>query len=162
MAELMERMEVTEEVMSPELREQLIDDCMEMSREAAAAGYEDMANFYREKAEALENGTEGSPEQMGQSSEQQNTEGGRDMQAYYEAKKQKLQAEQNQREKQWRMDKAVHNAPDYSGFGGWRESEYLYEAGKEYDTNGDSAEFRRLMRGAANAHVREEFREIIE
>ncbi|MBQ8621399.1 MAG: hypothetical protein IJ422_03695 [Oscillospiraceae bacterium] len=162
MAERMEKMEVTEQVMSPELREQLIDDCMEMSREAAAAGYEDMAQFYREKALALENGTEGSTEQLGESSERQNTEGGNDMQAYYEAKKQKLQAEQNQREKQWRMDKAVHNAPDYAGIGGWRESEYLYEAGKEYDANGDSAEFRRLMKGAENAHIREKYRDILE
>lgn len=159
MAELFEKMEVSEQLMSPELQNQLVENYLEFSKEAAAGGHEDMAKYYREKAAELESGGKASEQQHGQGYEQNSA--GRDMTAYYEAKKQKLLEEKQEREQQWRMDKAVHGAPDYAGFGGWRESEYIYEAEKEYAKNGNSAEYRRLLDGAAKAHVREEYGDIL-
>lgn len=161
MAERIERLEVTEQTMSPELRDQLIENYLEFGREAEAGGHRDMAEYYQEKANELKTGDEntaGGPETAG---DRQAGETGRDMAAYYEAKKQKILQEKQEREAQWRMDKAVHGAPDYAGFGGWRESEYVYEAEKEYARNGNSAEYRRLLEGAAKAHVREQYRDIL-
>ena len=160
MAELFEKMEVSEQLMSPELQNRLVENYQKFSQEATDAGYEDMAKYYREKAAELESGGKASEQRLGQGYEQQNS-AGRDMKAYYEAKKQKLLEEKQEREQQWRMDKAVHGAPDYAGFGGWRESEYIYEAEKEYAKNGNSAEYRRLLDGAAKAHVREEYGDIL-
>lgn len=161
MAELIERTEKAEQVMSPELRDRLAENYLEFSREATAAGHTDMAEYYREKANELKTGTEGNPEHTGFDTDRQDAEAGKDMKAYYEAKKQKILEEQQQRQQEWRMDKAVHGAPDYAGFGGWRESEYIYEAEKEYRKNGNSAEYRRLLDGAAKAHVREEYGDIL-
>lgn len=162
MVERLEKTEMTEQTMDPEVRQALIDTYKELGREAAAAGYSDMAGYYEEKASELESGDEKTAELTEADSDRQGSQAGTDMKAYYEAKKEKIAAEKQQREQQLRMDKAVHGAPDYSGFGGWRESEYLYEAEKEYAKNGDSAEYRRLMEGAAKAHIREKYEDILE
>lgn len=160
MVGLLEKMEISEQLMNPELQDRLVENYQKFSQEAADAGHEDMAKYYREKAAELESGGKASERQYGQCYEQRSS-AGRDMEAYYEAKKQKILEEQQAREQQWRMDKAVHGAPDYAGFGGWRESEYIYEAEKEYAKNGNSAEYRRLLDGAAKAHVREEYGDIL-
>lgn len=160
MAEHLERMEAAEQVLNPELCSLLAENYMIFCREAAAGGHTDMARYYREKAAQMETPADGKPELPAPA--EQSSGAGTDMKAYYEAKKLRLQEEQQERQQQWRMDKAVHGAPDYSGFGGWRESEYIYEAEKEYARNGNSAEYRRLMEGAAKAHVRETYRDILE
>lgn len=160
MAERIEGIEASEQILTPELRGQLAENYMTYSREAAAAGHEDMARYYREKAAQMESAAGENPEYS--ALPEQSCSTGTDMKAYYEAKKQRLQEEQQSRQQQWRMDKAVHGAPDYSGFGGWRESEYIYEAEKEYAKNGNSSEYRRLMEGAAKAYVREKYRDILE
>ena len=159
MAELMERAELSEQVMSPELRQELAKNYMEFSREAAKSGHTDMAEYYMEKAYEMNSGGRLSTDQS--PAAEQQSPAGTDMQAYYEAKKQRLQDELEQRQQQWRMDKAIHGVPDYAGLGGWREYEYLYEAEKEYNQNGNSTEFNRLMEGAANAHVREKYDPIL-
>lgn len=84
-----------------------------------------------------------------------------DMAEYYASKKQKILEEKELREQEYRMDKAVHGSPDYAGFGGWRESEYIYEAEKEYAKHGNSLEYQKLLKGAAKAHVREEYGDIL-
>lgn len=139
--ELAEQQELT---MDPELRNQLIEQYDQSLGEATKEGATDMAEYYKEKAAALR-----------EAHNQKQLE-------YWQNKKQAILEEKQQREQEWRMDKAVHGAPDYAGHGGWRESEYLYEAEKEYSKNGESAEFDRLMKGAAKAHVREKYRDILE
>lgn len=162
MAEHMEKLETAERIMTPELRNQRIESYMEFSREAAAGGHRDMAEYYHKKANELENNAGSSAERLGTAGDQQSCEAGRDMKAYYEARKQRILEEKQQREQQWRMDKAVHGTPRYAGVDqGWSESEYIYEAEKEYAKNGNSAEYRRLLDGAAKAHVRKEYGGII-
>ena len=172
MKDILEQMELTEKAVSPELRNQQLEDYAKFGQEAVAAGHTDMAEYYKERVDELNNGGE----RVSSSAERRDSETGQDMKAYYEAKKQQLIEERtayyenkrqqllnekNRREQEWRMDKAVHGAPDYAGFGGWCESEYVYEAEKEYSKNGNSAEFRRLMEGAAKAHVREKYGAIL-
>ena len=134
-----ESIEKSEEMLSPEQQDPMVETYDRFSAEAGQSGAEDMQAYYEAKKQKLIE----------------------DKKAYYEAKKQKILEEQQQRQQEWAMDKAVHGAPDYAGFGGWRESEYIYEAEKEYAKNGNSAEYRRLLQGAAKAHVREEYGDIL-
>ena len=158
MAELRERAELSERVMDLERRERIAGEYLEASREAAANGLTDMARYYREKAAEVR---EDRPERPETASDEGNDGAGKDMAAYYEAKKQRYKEELEQRQQEWRMDKAVHGAPKYSGVSGWSESEYLYEADKEYKKNGDTPEHRRLLDEAAEAHVRAKYRDIL-
>lgn len=53
MKEIMEKAEAAEEKLSPEIREQLVENYMESMREAEEAGNADMAEYYKEKAKEL-------------------------------------------------------------------------------------------------------------
>ena len=54
MAEKLENMEVTEQVTTPEVRDQLRTMYMESALEAELSGNNDMAEYYREKIEKLD------------------------------------------------------------------------------------------------------------
>lgn len=147
MAEMMrmnqEQSERMEQIMDAEQRDRLIEQYNKCIDDALREGQMDMVDYYREQIAPLKEARK------------------QEQQEYWENRKQEIMEQQQKREQQWRMDKAVHGAPDYAGLGGWRESEYIYEAEKEYSKNGESAEYRRLLEGAAKAHVREKYRDIL-
>ena len=55
MAERIEKMEFPEQKVNPEQNQQMIENLLENSRAAEAAGNHDMAEYYQEKAKQLEN-----------------------------------------------------------------------------------------------------------
>ena len=55
-----------------------------------------------------------------------------------------------QEQREW---KAVHSAPNYTGVGP-SESEYRYDAKKEFEKNGDTARYRDLLEKAEEARIK--------
>ena len=67
----------------------------------------------------------------------------------------KSKAETEELLQEIKMDKAIHGAPRYGGNLEYRESEWIYEAEKEYRKHGETARYKELLKNAKEAHVKE-------
>lgn len=141
-----------------ELKEQFenkaeVDKALDFYRvnscEALEAGDKDMHEYYKAKISDLcEVRKEMVKEECAKVNEQ-----------IYE-RKQKSIAETQDLLDEIKMDQIVHGAPRYTGLG-YTESEWKYEASKEYRKNGETAHYKDLMRKAADAHVEAELDKIL-
>lgn len=132
-----EVMEQTELTMSPEQRDQLIEQYNQCIDDALKEANMDMVDYYKEKLEPLK--------------EARN----REQREYWENKKQQIAEESAQRQKEMQLANIQRRTPTYGM--PTTESGWLDWAKNEFRQHGESWYYNQCMKNAAECHVEESF-----